>query len=140
MNPHSCLTATPSSLPLKGVSPALKRLICRGPHDKVHKHTGPPARSNGQWGTLRPFQSCNAPSTPFQLHGRRLSLCLVNYQPSPCIYCHACTGFGIISVQNCLVGIEGWMETYSDELFKLKARKVGHEQRLSTFGLASCYL
>lgn len=63
--------------------PHWSAVVRRGPHGGVHRHRRPPARSNGQWGILGPFQSRKSPSAPAQLHGRRLSLCLVNYQTAP---------------------------------------------------------
>lgn len=51
--------------------------------DGVRRHRRPPASSNGQWGIVGPFQSLQSASATAQLHGRRLSLCLVNYQPAP---------------------------------------------------------
>lgn len=74
---------SPRSPPLKDVSPALKCWVRCGPQGGVHRHRRPPARSNGQWGILGPFQSLKSPSATAQLHGRRLSICLVNYQPAP---------------------------------------------------------
>lgn len=37
----------------------------------------------GNEGSSDPFSPEKSPSAPAQLHGRRLSLCLVNYQPAP---------------------------------------------------------
>lgn len=49
----------------------------------VRSHGRPPASSNGQWMFLGPFQALKGASASAQLHGRRLSLSLVNYQPAP---------------------------------------------------------
>lgn len=86
-----------------------------GPHGGVPMQRRPPARSNGQWRILEPFQSRKCPSAPAQLHGRRLSLCLVNYQPAP--------AFTVVNIQVArqsaskiarLEWGDGWMERYSD--------------------------
>lgn len=80
----SCFWASP--LPhswMASVLHASAGRVQRGPQGGVHRLRRPPAGSNGQWGLLGPFQSTQSASATAQLHGRRLSLCLVNYQPAP---------------------------------------------------------